>query len=64
MDSEQSDYDDHQVTQFCSLSTVQRWCYLISDYCCRDVGVKLVRGRHCPTTADILYGQVTLISPP
>lgn len=39
--------------QFCSLSTVQRWVYLICDHCCGDLNIDMVPGLHCPKSADV-----------
>ena len=36
----------------CSLSCVRRWGFLIMDHCCKDLGIQLVPGQHCPRQAD------------
>jgi len=40
----------------CSLSCVRRWGYIIMDHCCKDLGIQLVPGQHCPRQADISRG--------
>jgi hypothetical protein len=37
---------------YCSLSCVRRWGFLILDHCCKDLGIELVPGQHCPRQAD------------
>lgn len=37
----------------CSLSCVRRWGYIIMDHCCKDLGIRLVPGRHCPRQVDV-----------
>ena len=38
----------------CSLSCVRRWGFIIMDHCCKDLGIQLVPGQHCPRQADTL----------
>ncbi|XP_069677770.1 protein maelstrom homolog [Periplaneta americana] len=47
--------DFHEETDalpYCSLSCVRRWAFLILDHCCKDLGIDLVPGSHCPKQAD------------
>jgi hypothetical protein len=37
---------------YCSLSCVRRWGFIIMDHCCKDLGIPLVPGQHCPRQAD------------
>ncbi|XP_067011468.1 protein maelstrom homolog [Anabrus simplex] len=46
-------HDMKDSAQYCSLSIVKRWCFLISDHCCQDVGVALIPGSHVPLFCDI-----------
>jgi len=39
----------------CSLSCVRRWGFIIMDHCCKDLGIQLVPGQHCPRQADTSY---------
>ncbi|PSN48553.1 hypothetical protein C0J52_05910 [Blattella germanica] len=45
-------HEKTDATPHCSLSCVKRWAYLIMDYCCKDLDIKLVAGSHCPEHAD------------
>ncbi|XP_075233657.1 germ-plasm component protein maelstrom [Lycorma delicatula] len=46
-------HEDEDVVQFCSLSTVQAWIFLICDHCCHDLNINMRPGFHCPKSADV-----------
>ncbi|XP_021938741.1 protein maelstrom homolog isoform X2 [Zootermopsis nevadensis] len=45
-------HEETDALPFCSLSCVRRWGFLIMDHCCKDLGIQLVAGKHCPKEAD------------
>lgn len=45
-------HEETDAVPHCSLSCVRRWGFLIMDYCCKDLGIQLVPGQHCPRQAD------------
>lgn len=45
-------HDRTDAVQYCSLSFVRRWGFIILDHCCKDLGIELMPGQHCPRHAD------------
>ncbi|XP_067011860.2 protein maelstrom homolog [Anabrus simplex] len=45
-------HETKDSVQYCSLSIVKRWCFLIADHCCQDVDVPLIPGSHVPIFSD------------
>ncbi|XP_047115467.1 protein maelstrom homolog [Schistocerca piceifrons] len=41
-------HDGTDASQYCSLSLVRRWSFIISDHCCKDLGIELAPGQHIP----------------
>ncbi|KAK3921279.1 Protein maelstrom-like protein [Frankliniella fusca] len=39
----------------CSKSFVQRWVFLICEFCCKALRLKMIPGKHCISTAKISY---------
>ncbi|PNF15261.1 hypothetical protein B7P43_G01039 [Cryptotermes secundus] len=53
-------HDGTDAVQHCSLSYVRRWGFIILDHCCKDLGIELIPGEHCPRHADTArYKRVT-----
>lgn len=45
-------HQESDAFQYCSLSLVKRWCFIVADHCCQLLGIDLVPGHHCPQMAD------------
>lgn len=47
---------DHHEEKFillhCALSQATRWAYIISKYCCLDMGIECIPGKHIPVPLD------------
>lgn len=41
-------HDGTDASQYCSLSLVRRWSFIVSDHCCKDLGIELSPGQHIP----------------
>lgn len=44
--------DSDSAIQYCSMSVIKRWGYLICDYCCMGLGVECIPGVHCTKDID------------
>lgn len=58
--------------KYCALSMVKRWCFMLCDKLCPDIGITIEAGRHVPKDSDIrsiscsasqlsLHGMVSLV---
>lgn len=36
---------------------VTRYCFMLSDHCCMDLGIELVLGKHVPADSDVVAAQ-------
>ncbi|RZF40661.1 hypothetical protein LSTR_LSTR012762 [Laodelphax striatellus] len=52
-------HEEEDVSPFCSKSIVQRYVYMICDHVCKDLGIRMRPGFHCPRNAD-LHGSTAL----
>uniref|UniRef100_A0A182S6Z3 HMG box domain-containing protein n=1 Tax=Anopheles maculatus TaxID=74869 RepID=A0A182S6Z3_9DIPT len=49
------DYHEQQSNgYYCALSRAIRWTYIISTYCCDNLGIKLIPGKHIPDSSKPL----------
>lgn len=46
-------HEKEDVTRHCALSCVRRWCFLLGDHICMNLGIKLIAGVHVPANAAL-----------
>lgn len=46
-------HDEEDVSEYCALSQVVRWCFIFADHICHELGIVAKPGSHLPANADV-----------